>query len=455
MIPARILVVDDDTHLLELIKIRLEAVPYEVIPACSAEKAIEAAREKLPDLSLLDLQLGNESGISLMQQIHTLLPEMPVIIITGYGSVESAVEAMQKGAYSYLTKPVDHRDLLLQIERGLEKTRLTSEIKRLHVLLDERYDFPNIVARSDRMQEVLALVARIAKTESTVFIQGESGTGKELIAKAIHHASPRKEGPFVAINCAALPETLLESELFGYEKGAFTGAVQSKKGLFTQAHGGVFFLDEIGDMPLSTQAKLLRVLQERQFYPVGGEKPIDVDVRLIVATNKDLEAQVKEGLFRDDLFYRIHVIPVYLPPLRERKEDIPPLVKHFVKKFSLQMKKEVEDLTPGALQKLMLYDWPGNVRELENTMEFAVAMTQHDVIAEDLVLQTKAIVSQDPFKPLKKAKDDFERVYLIRLLEICEGNVSKAAKLAGKHRADFYDLLKKHDLKTGDYKKPA
>ena len=317
------------------------------------------------------------------------------------------------------------------------------------------------------MRSVLDVVTRIAKLDSTVYIHGESGTGKELIAKAIHLASARSEKAFVPLNCAALPETLLESELFGHEKGAFTGAVKSTKGLFTQAHGGTLFLDEIGDMPLSTQSKLLRVLQERQFYPVGSESPIEVDVRVIVATNKDLEDQVRKGLFRDDLFYRIHVIPIYLPALRERKEDIVPLVEHFLKKCSQQMKKEVKGLTPEALRKLMLHDWPGNVRELENTIEYAVAMAQKDVITDDSVLQSKTAPldggrisdfekrdgSQDRLRPLKDARDAFEREYLVQVLSMTEGNVSQAAKLAGKYRADFYELLKKHDLKVEEFKR--
>jgi two-component system, NtrC family, response regulator GlrR len=258
----------------------------------------------------------------------------------------------------------------------------------------------------------------------------------------------------VAINCAALPEHLLESELFGHEKGSFTGAIKSTKGLFTQAHQGSIFLDEIGDMALSLQAKLLRVLQERQFYPVGSEKPVDVDVRVIVASKKDLEEQVRQGNFREDLFYRIHVIPVYLPPLRERKEDIPALVEYFLKRFNQQMKRAVKGLTPMAMQKLMLHDWPGNVRELENTIEYAIAMSQMDVITEELIFQTKMGGVPEPVKGLKEARDAFEKSYLIHLLKICGGQVSKASRLAGKYRADFYDLLKKHNLKTADFKKP-
>jgi len=454
MSSGKILLVDDDRNLLELVKIRLESADFEVTAAVREEDALDAIKRQVFDLSIVDLQLLNQDGISLMEELHLILPDMPVIILTAYGSIESAVEAMKRGAYSYLTKPFDHQDLLLQIERALENRRLNNEIKRLKGLLEERYNFTNIVARSEKMKKVLEMVSQIAKTESTVYIHGESGTGKELIAKAIHLASERKNKPFVAINCAALPETLMESELFGHEKGSFTGAVRSTKGLFTQAHEGTVFLDEVGDMPLSIQAKLLRALQERQFYPIGGEKPMEVDVRVIVATQKDLEGKIKEGLFREDLFYRIHVIPILLPPLRERKEDIPLLAEYFLKKFSEQMKKEVKGLTSQAMQKLMLHEWPGNVRELENTIEYAVVMTQQDIINDDFILQSQGSISKEPLKPLKEARDTYEKGYLIHLLEICEGNVSKASKLAGKYRADFYDLLKKHNLKSEDFKKP-
>jgi two-component system response regulator GlrR len=451
--PGKILLVDDDRNLVELVRLRLDAAGYEVSAALLEEDAVEAAKAQVFDLALVDLQLSNQDGISLMEQLHLIIPEMPVIILTAYGSIESAVEAMKRGAYSYITKPFDPRDLLLQIERALENRRLTSEIKLLKGLLQQRYDFANIVARSGKMQRVLEMVSQIAAMDSTVYIQGESGTGKELIARAIHLASHRKNKSFVAINCAALPEPLLESELFGHEKGAFTGAVRSTKGLFTQAHEGTIFLDEVGDMPLSTQTKLLRVLQERSFYPVGSDRLTEVDVRVIVATQKRLEDQVKQGLFREDLFYRIHVIPILLPPLRERKEDIPPLVEHFLKKFSQIMKKDVKGLTPLAIQRLMLHNWPGNVRELENTVEYGVALTQQDIITEDLILRTQGDISEQPLTSLKEAKDAFERNYLIRLLELCEGNVSKAAALAGKYRADLYDLLKKHNISKTSYKK--
>jgi two-component system response regulator GlrR len=449
---GKLLVVDDDENLIEVISMRLESANYEVVAILNEEEAIETIREKTFDLAILDLQLTNRDGISLMEDMHKVNPELPVIILTAYGSIESAVDAMKRGAFSYLTKPFDPRELLFQVEKALNNRRLFSEIRRLQGLLVEKYDFENIIAKSEKMQRVLEKVSVIAGSDSTVYIHGESGTGKELIARAIHLASERKDSPFVAINCAALPETLLESELFGYEKGAFTGAMRNTHGLFTQAHEGTIFLDEIGNMPLSIQAKMLRVLQERQFYPVGSKTPVQVNVRVIAATNKDLEVEVKNGEFREDLFYRIHVIPIDLPPLREKKEDIPPLVDYFVKKFNKKMKKKVKGLTPQAVQKLMIHDWPGNVRELENTIEFAMAMTRHDVIGEELILQTKGLFPE-PIKFLKEAKDSFEKNYLVNVLSLAKGNVSKASEIAGKYRADFYALLKKHDLKPESFKK--
>jgi len=303
------------------------------------------------------------------------------------------------------------------------------------------------------MQRVLEVVARIAMTDATVYLHGESGTGKELIARAVHVASGRKEKPFVAINCAALPENLLESELFGHEKGAFTGAVRTSKGLFLQAHEGTLLLDEIGDMPLSLQAKLLRVLQERQFYPVGGDQPREVDVRVIVATNKDLQKLVEQGAFREDLYYRIHVIPITLPPLRDRKEDIPLLAEHFLRKAAEQMKKDVKGFTPRALQRLMMHDWPGNVRELQNTIDYAMAMTREDMITDDLIFPAKNGAAGESLKSLKEAKGIFEKGYLVNLLRATRGNVSGAAEMAGKYRADFYNLLKKYDLNPAEFKK--
>jgi len=447
-----ILVVDDDKNLLEILKIRLESANYEVVAVSKEEDATKEMKKQIFDLSIIDQQLPNIDGISLMENLHKINPEMPVIILTAYGSIESAVEAMKRGAYNYLTKPFDPRELLFQVESAWKSQGLLLEIKRLKGLLKERYDFKNIVAKSEKMKEVLEKVLLVAKTNSTIAVLGESGTGKELVAKAIHFASERKDKPFIVVHSAAIPETLLESELFGHEKGAFTDAIQSSKGFFAQAHEGTIFLDEIGDMPISIQAKLLRVLQEKQFYPIGAEKPVEVDIRIIVATNRDLEAEVKEGRFREDLFYRVIVIPITIPPLRERKDDIPGLVEFFLKEFSQQMKKEIRGITPEAMHKLMLYNWPGNVRELKNIIEYAVAMTSQEVITEDLILRGQ-IASQDSLIPLKEAKDAFEKNYVVRLLELTKGNVSKAATFAGKYRADFYNLLKKYNIKPENFKK--
>ena len=452
---AKILAVDDDKNLLEIIKMRLESSDYEVITAVNEAEAITAVREQMFDLSIIDLHLGHQNGITLMGKLHLINPAMPAIILTAYGSIESAVEAVKRGAYTYVCKPFNTPELLSQIEKALKASRRDAEIKKLNGGLAKSYNFANIVTKSEKMLKVLEQVSRIAPIDSTVCIYGESGTGKELVARSLHLASLREGKNFVAINCAAIPDTLLESELFGYEKGAFTGAHRSTKGLFTEAHEGTIFLDEIGNMPLSTQAKFLRVLQERQFYPIGSKKPMDVDVRVIVATNRDLEDEVKKGNFREDLLYRVHVIPVYLPPLRDRKEDIPLLAEYFLKKYSQKMGKTVAGLNPLALQKLMRYDWPGNIRQLENTIEYAVAMTQHNMITEDLIFLTKT-ESQEPFheslKTLKAAKNAFMRHYLINLLKTTKGNVSKAAEMAGQYRTNFHNVLKKHNVKSEDFK---
>jgi two-component system response regulator GlrR len=451
MATENILIVDDDKNMLEVLGLRLEAEGYKVTTTAGAEDALRMAKDELLDLALVDLKLAGKDGIELMQSLHRITPEMPVIILTAYGTIDTAVEAMKRGAYSYLTKPFNRRELLLQIKNGLEKSSLSREVRRLKALVGERYGFENIVGKSKKMQEVMEQISRAAETDSNVCVYGESGTGKELMAKSLHLLSSRKDKPFVAVNCAAIPEGLLESELFGYNKGAFTSATRDKRGLFTQAHGGTIFLDEVAEMSESMQVKLLRVLQEKQFYPLGSEKPIDVDVRILTATNKNLEDEVKRGKFREDLFYRIYVIPIYLPPLRERKEDIPILADHFIKKNARKMKKEIKGFSTPALQKLLSYSWPGNVRELENTIEYAVAMTAQEVICEDLILQTKTI-EEDKLKPLKDAKNEFEKSYISNILSLTGGNVTRAAKLAGKHRADLYDLLKKHDLKPSDFK---
>ncbi len=448
----KILVLDDEKNLLKVIKMRLEANGYQAATALRAEAAVEIAKKEEIDLALLDLKLAEKNGIEVMEELHEISPEMPIIILTAYGTIKSAVEAMKRGAYSYLTKPFDYRDLLLQIKNGLEKSRLSREVLRLRNMVEGRYGFQNVIGKSEKMKKVLARVRQAAESESSVYIEGESGTGKGLIAKTLHFASPRGDGPFVVINCATIPENLLESELFGYEKGAFTGATRRKKGLFLQAHKGTIFLDEISEMPLFMQAKLLRVLEEKEFYPLGGEKPVKVDTRLMAASNKNMKEEVKKGHFREDLFYRIYVIPIELPPLRERKEDIPLLAEHCLRRITKDNNKEIKGFSRGVLQKLMLYSWPGNVRELENTIECAVAMTTRDVVTEDLILPTQT-TERDRLRPLGEAKKGFERNYIIQLMELTQGNISRAAKLAGKYRADFYSLLKKYDLNPEDFRK--
>jgi len=409
---GKILVVDDDSNLLEVIKMRLESSKYDVITSVREDTAIEAVKEQIFDMAIVDLQLADMDGITLMQELKMINPDLPVLILTAYGSIESAVDAIQKGAYSYLTKPFDPRELLLQVERALENRRLASEMKQLKEMISEKYDFSNIVAKSKKMQTLLEQVSRIALTDSTVYLYGESGTGKELIAKAIHIGSNRKNNPFIAINCAAIPENLMESELFGVI-AQYPGLhnKEALKGKFELAHGGTIILDEIGDLPLNLQSKLLRVLQERQIHPLGSKEPVDIDVRVIVATNADLWEEVKAGRFREDLYYRIHVIPIKLPSLREKKEDIPPLVNYFIENFNRKMKKKVKGLTPQAMQRLMLHNWPGNVRELENTIEFAMAMTRKNMLTDDLILQTSNN-SDELIKSFKDAKADFEKNYL-------------------------------------------
>ncbi len=446
-----ILVVDDDHNLLNVIRMRLEAAEYQVFTATDTAGAMQAVGNQEIDLALVDLKLAGEDGIGLMEELHRLHADLPVIILTAHGSIGTAVEAMKKGAANYLTKPFDHQELLLQIDIALEKRRLSREVDSLRNICSSKFGFENIIGKSARMKHVLEQVAQAAETDSNVHIEGESGTGKELIAKSLHLASARKQGPFVAINCAAIPENLLESELFGYKKGAFSGAVGDKKGLFTQAHHGSFFMDEISEMPLTMQSKLLRVLEEREFYPLGGNQTIKVDTRIITASNKDLEAQVAQKLFREDLYYRIHVILVKLPPLRERKEDIPLLARHFLKKCTLEMNKNMRGFTAPALQKMLEHSWPGNVRELENAIESAVALALGEEITEELLLP-KYDLQTASIKPLKKAKDDFLKNYLVQLIEFTGGNVSQAAKLAGKYRADLYELLKKYKLDPSSFR---
>jgi len=374
MAGEKILVVDDDPGLLMLMRVRLEAAGYQVISAEGGQEALTHAQAEACDLALVDLKMVDIDGITLLQELLRLHPRLPVIILTAHGTIASAVEATKKGAYDYLTKPFDPPDLLHRIEKALEIRQLQGEVQSLRTMVQERYHYENVVTSSDTMQHILRQVTQIAATDAVVALYGESGTGKELIAKAMHMASQRSRGSFVAINCGAIPEGLLENELFGHVKGAYTGADRAKEGLLLQADGGTLFLDEIAELTPLLQVKFLRVLQEREFYPVGAERPTKADFRLITSTNRDLWSAVNEGRFREDLYYRIHVIPIFLPPLRERREDIPLLAHHFLQRFNREMHKAIQGLAPEAMQYLMLHDWPGNVRELANVIQRAVVL---------------------------------------------------------------------------------
>lgn len=448
----KILVVDDDPNIVEVIKMRLESEGFEVSTAYSAEEALFEAKNDIFNLCITDLKMSDMNGMMLMEEMLIINPEMPVIILTAHGTIENAVEAIQKGAYSYITKPFDQKELILQIRNALEKQKLTHKIKNLRAIVQEKYSFENIIGKSAAMKRVFEQIAQVAQTDSTIHIYGESGTGKELVAKAIHCASHRADESFITASCGALPETLIENELFGHIKGAYTDAHETRKGLFAQADKGTIFLDEIGETPPSFQVKLLRVLQEHEFKPIGSDRSVKTDVRVIVATNKDLHKEVEEGKFREDLYYRINVIPIYLPPLRERKEDIPLLVNYFFEKYKKkQPKKKIEGFTSAAIRKMMLYDWPGNVRELENKIEYAVAMcTNTKVDGENIFLPPRDKIKK--IKPYKKAKEDFEREYLIHFLKINKGHVTNVAKMAEKQRSDIYYLIKKYGINPKDYR---
>lgn len=454
MAGERILVVDDDRGLLTLMRTRLEAAGYRTTLAESGEQALTSAQSEIYGLAVLDLKMEGMDGISLMEELLRIQPYLPVIIVTAYGSIATAVEATKKGAYDFLTKPFDAKDLLYRIKKALELGKLKEEVDRLRTLVKERFHFDNIVATSDKMQHVLRQVTQIAPTDSTVCLSGESGTGKELIAKAIHTSSTRAGGPFVPINCGAIPEGLLESELFGHMKGAFTGAHQSKKGLLHQAEGGTLFLDEIAELPLALQVKLLRLFQENEFYPLGSVKPVKVNIRYIVATNQDLWLATTEGRFREDLYYRVHVIPIVLPPLRERRDDIPLLVNYFLQKYQRGRDKHIQAITPEAMQCLMLHNWPGNVRELANVIERAVAFAAGGSITPDHLLLAKDESTQadSGLQSLNKAREEFERTYLTQLLSATRGNISRAAELAGRYRSELYKLLRKHSIDPASFK---
>ena len=448
----RLLVVDDDLNILKVLKMRLESEGYQVETASDISAAKNLVMNNEYELAVLDMKFSGGSGIELMKSIREVDRDLPVIILTAYGTIESAVEAMKEGAYVDLTKPFDHRELLLQIKNGIEKSNLSREVKRLRSILHQDHGIQNIIGCSEVMKKVLDLAVLASQSDSNVFIGGESGTGKGMVARAVHELSGRKDRPFVSLNCAAIPETLLESELFGFEKGAFTGATSNKKGFFLQADGGTIFLDEISEIPPPMQGKLLKAIEDREFYPLGAQKTVKVDIRIISASNKDIEKEVEEGRFRRDLLYRIRVIPIWMPPLRERKEDIPLLVEHFLEKTSAKVNKKIRDITPQALKKIMTYSWPGNVRELENAIECAAVMARGEVIQDDMLIVGNGKTDEGTFRSFRESKQDFERNYLIELMKITRGNVSQAAKLAGKYRADLYALLEKYHLNPPEFR---
>ncbi len=449
-----ILVVDDEEGLLHLVKMRLKAMGFAVTGCTTGREAIDAAKKDRFDLAIADLRLGSEDGLDVTEELLRIHPGLPVIILTAHGSIPNAVEAMQRGAFGYLTKPFDDQELKAKIEEGLSPQRMRGEIQRLKSLVNELYGMENIVARSPAMQRILQQVVQVADSDATILLFGETGTGKEVFARVIHSNSRRSKGAFVALNCAAIPETLFESELFGHVRGAFTSAHGAKRGLFQSANGGTLFLDEIGEMPLSMQVKLLRAVQEREVREVGSELSTKIDVRIIAATNKDLGEAVKNGSFRNDLYYRISVVPLFIPPLRDRRDDIPLLAQHFLTASAKRANKALRGFTPAALNRLVGHPWPGNVRELENVIEKAAVMTRQDMITPDL-LPSMGTSPDAPLKPLTEAKEEFEKTYLKNVLQLTGGNISRAAQFAGRYRADFYKMLRKYGLHPSTLKAKA
>ncbi len=453
-----VLIVDDEVGTRESLRMILKN-NYEVLLAKNAEEALRTVKERSPDVVLLDIILPDLDGLKVLEKIKQKDPDMIVIMITATRTVKTAVEAMKLGAYDYITKPFDADELSLIIHRALSTRALENEVKYLREA-DRNFGFDQIIGKSKVMEEIFKMVRQIADSKSTVLIMGESGTGKELISRLIHYTSNRRNYPFVTINCAAIPETLIESELFGHEKGAFTNAIERKLGRFEIAHQGTLFLDEIAELSLTTQAKILRFLEEREFNRVGGSKTIKVDVRLITATNKDLVQHIKKGSFREDLYYRINVVPIVIPPLRERKEDIPLLIDHFIKKFNKENNKRVKGISKEALDLMMSYDWPGNVRELENLVERVMALTSNEYIqANELPFSLINISKMNGLKEhilegrvsFTQAEEEFERAVILDALRRTNFIQSHAAEILGisrrilKYKMDKLGISKNSD----------
>ena len=440
MSKARILIVDDDPDLLRLLTFRLEGADYAVDSADSAERALARLSVAIPQLVITDLRMSGMDGMALFENIHKSNPALPVIILTAHGTIPDAVAATQRGVFGYLTKPFDSKELLQQVEKAVAVSGgRTDKMTREG---DWRIE---IITRSLALESILGKAKLVAGGDASVLVRGESGTGKELLARAIHKASPRAAKPFVAINCGAIPEQLLESELFGHMKGSFTGAARDYKGLFQAAEGGTVFLDEIGDMPLPLQVKLLRVLQDKEIRPIGTTQTIPVDVRIISATHRNLEEAIKAGNFREDLYYRLNVVSFGLPALCERREDIPVLATHFLNQLAERYKKPLNGFASEAMEILVKSAWPGNVRELYNVVEQAVALSTTSIITPALVDSAMRGQSAE-LSSFESARSEFERDYLAKLLKITGGNVTQAAKLAKRNRTEFYKLLQRHHL---------
>ena len=437
----QLLLVDDDASLLRLLTIRLEGEGFTVTAVEDGQNALRKLQNNNFDVVLSDLRMPGLDGLALFEQIMGIRKDIPVILMTAHGTISDAVAATQRGVFGFLPKPVDHDELRTLLHKALSQSQAA-----------QPGDWAKaIITRSPDMLNVLDQAFRIAQREVSVLISGASGTGKELLANAIHKASNRKDKPFVAINCGALPENLLESELFGHAKGAFTGAVTAHPGLFKEADGGTLFLDEIGDMPMTLQVKLLRALQERQIRPVGSSKQVDIDVRIISATHKDLHKEMEEGTFREDLYYRLNVVNLKLPALKSRSEDIPLLARALLQQSGQRHGVNVSQFSDDAMQQLVKSSWPGNVRQLVNVVEQCVALTQTQVIPLHLVEQALSATKQS-WPTLTEARDAFEQQYLHKLLKMTDGNVTRAADLAGRNRTDMHKLMKKHELDAGDFR---
>lgn len=444
----RILIVDDEQIVRESLTNWLKEESYQVEAAENGTLALEKIRQSPFQVVLLDLKMPGMDGIQVLTELKKDFPDIEVIIMTAYGSVNTAVEAIKAGAYDYIVKPFDPEEVALLIKKILEHKNLILENILLRQQLEERYEFEDLIGKGAAMQQVFELIRNVAPTQATVLITGESGTGKELVAKAIHAISPRRFEPFIALSCGALPDTLLESELFGYEKGAFTGAAHTKKGRFEMADGGTLFLDEVGEISLKTQIDLLRVLQEKAFRRLGGTELIKVDVRIVSATNRDLAQAITQGIFRPDLFYRLNVVGLHLPPLRERREDIPLLAKHFLRRYAIEINKKIERLAPAALELLMEYNWPGNVRELENAIERAVVISPgHELTAKDFTfLQPGSGLLNEPSA---RNLQELEKQHIRRILEENHWNISKTAVDLGIDRVTLYNKIKKYGFERG------